>query len=225
MYKILFFIVYGFNSLYAQTIEVSHPNPKFGVFSTYYLKVKSINDGTKRVKLLEDLIYIDPNGQRWRSPKGSIVDGASIPKVFQKVIGTPYGGEYTLASVIHDVACVEQKEPWQKVHRAFYDAMLASGVKKQKAATMYLAVYEAGGRWGNNTNLHMNHEEILNLFGVNSFQGLLTEFQPFVSTLLLNNFNIKDLNLKNIDLNQILKRLNIQVSQTKNGLVVNLGEK
>jgi hypothetical protein len=64
------------------------------------------------------------------------------------------------------VAYDEKKESWQEVHRAFYDAMLASGVEAQKASLMYIAVYEASQRWGKNKNEHLSQEKILNLFGI-----------------------------------------------------------
>jgi hypothetical protein len=150
------------------TLSVTHPNAKYGVFSTYNLKVEPLEDGTGRVKLLEDLVFIDSKGKKWTAPKGHLVDGATIPEFFQSFIGTPYGGAYVLASVIHDVAIDEKKEPWQEVHRVFYDAMLASGVEPQKASLMYMAVYEVAPRWGKNQNEHLSQEKILNLMGVDA---------------------------------------------------------
>jgi hypothetical protein len=161
-----FLLFTSFSSAKVITLSVNHPDPRYGVFSTYYLKVEPLNDKTNRVRLLEDLIFIDSTGKKWTSPKGSVVDGATIPKALQSMIGTPYGGEYVLASVIHDVAYDEKKESWQEVHRAFYDALLASGVEANKASIMYIAVYEASGRWGKNKNKHLSQEKILNLFGV-----------------------------------------------------------
>jgi hypothetical protein len=160
----LLFTSFGFAKVI--TLSVTHPDPRYGIFSTYYLKVEPLNDKRNRVRLLEDLIFIDSKGKKWTAPKGHVVDGATIPKAFQSMIGTPYGGEYVLASVIHDVAYDEKKESWQEVHRAFYDAMLASGVEAQKASIMYIAVYEASQRWGKNKNEHLSQEKILNLFGI-----------------------------------------------------------
>jgi len=169
----LFLVIFTllFSSVaYAKTVtlSVTHPNAKYGVFSTYNLKVKPLNDGTRRVKLLEDLIFIDSKGKKWTSPKGSVVDGATIPEVFQGFIGTPYGGQYVLASVIHDIAYDEKKESWQDVHQAFYDAMLASGVEARKASLMYIAVYEASSRWGENQNEHLTDQKILSLVGADT---------------------------------------------------------
>ena len=167
--KLFLATFFTFTSLsYAEviTLSVNHPDPRYGVFSTYYLKVEPLNDNTNRVRLLEDLVFIDTKGKKWTAPKGHVVDGATIPKVFQSMIGTPYGGEYVLASVIHDVAYDEKKESWEEVHRAFYDAMLASGVEANKASLMYIAVYEGSERWGKNKNEHLSQEKILNLFGI-----------------------------------------------------------
>jgi len=168
-FKLFLATFFTFTSLsYAEviTLSVNHPDPRYGVFSTYYLKVEPLNDNTNRVRLLEDLVFIDTKGKKWTAPKGHVVDGATIPKVFQSMIGTPYGGEYVLASVIHDVAYDEKKESWEEVHRAFYDAMLASGVEANKASLMYIAVYEGSERWGKNKNEHLSQEKILNLFGI-----------------------------------------------------------
>jgi hypothetical protein len=46
--------------------------------------------------------------------------------------------------------------------------MLASGVEAQKASLMYMAVYEASSRWGENQNEHLSQEKVLNLMGVDA---------------------------------------------------------
>lgn len=99
------------------------------------------------MELLATFEFVDSNGVEWIAPKGSIVDGASIPRFAWSIIGGPFEGKYRDASVIHDVACVKKNRPWQEVHRAFFDAMLASGVDAIKAKTMYAAVYHFGPRW------------------------------------------------------------------------------
>ncbi len=164
---LLIFSLFSSSLLLAKevTLSVSHPNAKYGVFSTYDLKVQPLNDGSDRVKLLEELTFIDANGKKWTAPKGYVVDGATIPEFFQEFIGTPYGGQYVLASVIHDVAYDKRLGTWQEVHQVFYDAMLASGVEPRKAALMYMAVYEASERWGANQNEHLSDEQVLNLLG------------------------------------------------------------
>lgn len=69
------------------------------------------------------------------------------PRFAWSIIGGPFEGKYRKASVIHDVTCVEKARPWQEVHLAFYEAMLADGVGEKKAKVMYAAVYHRGPRW------------------------------------------------------------------------------
>ena len=188
---LVLFLLGTFSYAKVITLSVNHPDPRYGIFSTYYLKVEPLNDKSNRVRLLEDLIFIDSKGKKWTSPKGSVVDGATIPKAFQGIIGTPYGGEYVLASVIHDIAYDEKKESWQEVHRGFYDALLASGVEAKKASLMYMAVYEGSSRWGKDQNKHLSQEKILNFLGVNILES--KEFQELGSLidLLVKNLEFK----------------------------------
>lgn len=97
--------------------------------------------------LLEPFGYIDPAGKLWDAPKGSKVDGASIPRVAWSLLGGPFEDKYRDASVIHDVACNRREKRWQDVHLTFYTGMLASGVSATKAKLMYAAVYHFGPRW------------------------------------------------------------------------------
>lgn len=101
----------------------------------------------RSMELTHPFAYVDQRGKRWDAPKGSVVDGASIPRVFWTAIGGPFEGAYRNASVVHDVACVERRQPWQEVHRMFYHAMRAAEVEQVKAALMYAAVYRFGPRW------------------------------------------------------------------------------
>lgn len=105
-----------------------------------------LDDGRK-VRLLENYTYVDPAGVVWKVPKGTVVDGASIPKPFWSVIGGPFEGKYRNASVIHDFYCATKDRDWKSVHRMFYDAMLESSVERIRANVMYYAVYYFGPRW------------------------------------------------------------------------------
>ena len=105
------------------------------------------NDDGRTMTLTEPFAYLDPTGSRWEAPKGTTVDGASIPQFAWSIIGGPFEGNYRKSSVIHDVACVEKKRPWELVHQTFYTGMLASGVSTVKAKVMYAAVYHFGPRW------------------------------------------------------------------------------
>jgi hypothetical protein len=101
----------------------------------------------RTLTLLEDFSYTDPQGRAWVAPKGSVVDGASIPTWAWPIIGGPLEGKYRDSSVIHDVACIKHWAQWETVHEVFYWGMLASGVEEWRAKVMFTAVYHFGPRW------------------------------------------------------------------------------
>ena len=105
-------------------------------------------DGPDRsMKLLATFAFVDPRGKRWVAPEGSIIDGASIPRILWSVAGSPYTGDYRRSSVLHDVACDERKVPSKDVHRMFYDAMVCDGVSEAQAVEFYTAVRLFGPSW------------------------------------------------------------------------------
>jgi len=101
----------------------------------------------RKMQLLEDFVYLDSNGLEWRATKGSIIDGASIPKFFWRVIGSPFIGLYRDPSVIHDVYCDSKLRPAQDVHNCFNEMMFTKDVKETKRETMFNAVNTFGPRW------------------------------------------------------------------------------
>ncbi len=104
------------------------------------------HDG-RLMTLVEPFAYVDPRQARWEAAAGAVIDGASIPRAFWSVIGSPFAGEFRKASVVHDVACEERNRPWRAVHRMFYEACRLGGVGAGKAKTMYYAVFHFGPRW------------------------------------------------------------------------------
>jgi hypothetical protein len=104
------------------------------------------NDG-RRMTLLSELRYTDPEGVVWIAPAGSVVDGASIPRALWSLMGGPFEGKYRNASVLHDIAYEQQSRPWKQCDRMFYNAMRCSGVGSTEAKTMYYALYRHGRHW------------------------------------------------------------------------------
>ncbi len=127
---------------------VSLPTPSHSDWGRFEGEVVASWDADGRLMTLrEDFAYVDPAGRRWLAPAGTVVDGASIPRLFWTVIGSPFSGRYRNASVVHDIECDEMREPWQDVHRMFYEACRAGGVEEAQAKIMYYAVYHFGPRW------------------------------------------------------------------------------
>lgn len=103
--------------------------------------------GGREARLVTNFGYIDPHGTDWSAPRGSIVNGASIPQAFWSFVGGPWDGAYRQASVVHDVACETMQASWQDTHRMFYEACRCGGVDERTAKLMYWAVYHFGPRW------------------------------------------------------------------------------
>jgi hypothetical protein len=110
------------------------------------------------MELVDKFGFRDETGLDWMVPKGTRVDGASIPQALWSIVGSPFTGKYRDASVIHDYYCDARLRPWRDVHRVFYEAMIVSRVSDARAKVMYAAVYFAGPRWSD-TVVHNNNLE------------------------------------------------------------------
>ncbi len=118
----------------------------FGAYDGLPAQVALLADG-RQAKLLAPISYRQGNGTAWPVPVDSLLDGASIPRLFWTLIGGPFEGLYRDASIVHDRYCVTKERPWPDTHRMFYEAMRCSGVAEAKAKIMYYAVYRFGPRW------------------------------------------------------------------------------
>lgn len=101
----------------------------------------------RSIQLLNQVRFVDSKNVTWVAPKGTWVDGASIPQFAWSLVGGPLDGPYRDASIIHDVYCESRSRPWKQVHRVFYEGLLARDVPMEKALTMYAAVMKYGPRW------------------------------------------------------------------------------
>lgn len=113
------------------------------------VKVEWLRGSTaeRRMRLLEDFSYVDPKGKIWLAPKGSLTDGASIPRALWTLVGAPFEGQYREAAVVHDVYCETKSQPHQDVHRIFYYATRAAGVSEFYSKVLYGGVVAGGPKW------------------------------------------------------------------------------
>lgn len=109
--------------------------------------ITSWESNGRDMRLEEPFKFVDPQGKSWPVPKGTVVDGASIPSFLWSVIGGPFSGKYRYASVIHDYYCANPIRSAQDTHKVFYAASVASGVSKGKAWVLYQAVDTFGPSW------------------------------------------------------------------------------
>jgi hypothetical protein len=99
------------------------------------------------MQLLEDFWYIDPQGRRWDAPKGTIIDGASIPRTLWSSVGSPYTGDYRRAAVVHDAVVGKKGILRAEADTMFYYACLAGGCSLVQAKLLYAGVRV--GAWVN----------------------------------------------------------------------------
>lgn len=122
----------------------------------------------RNMQLTQRFVFIDPRGKEWVAPKGSVVNGASIPGSLWSTVGGPYEGQYRHASVVHDVACDEMTSKWEDVHNMFYEACRCGGVSLVQAKTLYYAVYNFGPRWQDPTLREISPHGAVRSFGAGS---------------------------------------------------------
>ena len=125
------------------------PKKKINKRCGYFIgkpKTEWLDDG-RTMRLLEDFIYVDRKGRKWIAPKGSLIDGSSIPKIFWTLFTSPFVGRHRNASIVHDVYCKTRTRPHKAVHDMFYYACLAGGLKKRRALAMWAAVAGGGPQW------------------------------------------------------------------------------
>ena len=102
--------------------------------------------GSRNMILEEDFYYIDPEGRKWNAPKGSHLNGATIPMALWNIIGSPYTGKYRRASVVHDVGVGELSNPdvsteeRKKADRMFYHACRYDDCSRHFAKMLYTGV-------------------------------------------------------------------------------------
>jgi hypothetical protein len=108
---------------------------------TLWLTENEIPD--RKMQMLADFSFTDPAGVVWLTPKDYVVDGASIPRAFWTLVGSPYTGDYRRASIVHDKACDHASgntSACRKAHRMFYHACRAGGCSIPEATLLYIGV-------------------------------------------------------------------------------------
>jgi hypothetical protein len=97
----------------------------------------------RRMELIDDFSFDDRAGRRWPAPAGSTIDGASIPRPLWTTVGSPYTGDYRRASIVHDVACVEAGDDFQRrlaADKMFFEACRAGGCSVFEATALFVGV-------------------------------------------------------------------------------------
>ena len=100
--------------------------------------------GNDKWQLTKVLIYETLSGNLIIVPQGFISNGASIPRFFWRLIGSPWSGKYGRAAVVHDYMCFAEKVPRKQADKIFLEIMQELGVSWWRRGVMYWAVRVAG---------------------------------------------------------------------------------
>lgn len=118
--------------------------------------VEFLPDG-KRVRIKKSFTYYTEE-YKITIPEGFVCDGASIPRAFWWLIGSPFTGRYRNAAFLHDYLYYTQMYSRKKADRIFLEAMKILRVFWLRRRAMWLAV-RIGGYWPWNKR----RDEILDL--------------------------------------------------------------
>ena len=102
-------------------------------------------------RLLDELRYEESDGQVWVTPSNAILDGRSVPLLFNKLIGNPFELDFPKTAITYDYAVKSKFHSWKSAQRMFYDGALTEGVDPVKAKIMYTLLSASGSRWAQHT--------------------------------------------------------------------------
>ncbi len=106
-------------------------------------------------------VWVLDDDFEWETPYGVTIalfagfefDGASIPRLFWRVIGPPLAGPYAPAAAIHDLLYASEIVERKVADCLFNSAMKELGVPAWKRFLMHKAVRLGGGNsWKNHTD-------------------------------------------------------------------------
>jgi hypothetical protein len=93
--------------------------------------------------LLKD-VTVESLGYRITVMKGLEFDGASIPKMFWSIIGSPFTGKYTRSALVHDALYMSESLTRKEADSVFLGLMKQDGVSLLKRNVMWGAVRIGG---------------------------------------------------------------------------------
>lgn len=102
-----------------------------------------LNSNNNEAILLDDFIA-ETLKYKFKIKKGFVFDGASIPKLFWNVIGSPFTGKYKEAALVHDALYASEYFKRKECDDIFLDLMERADVGYFKRYTMYWAVRIGG---------------------------------------------------------------------------------
>ena len=136
---------------------ISAVAPESNRFAPAAITLREVPETPYKELADEVLTFRDSLGITWSAPRGTLTDGASVPRLGLLVTDGRFGPAMLKAAVLHDAYCGEanvdrcpaqfHRRPWTEVHRMFYEALVAGGTPSVRAGIMFAAVWLGGPRW------------------------------------------------------------------------------
>ena len=104
--------------------------------------------GKNKYELLEEFSF-HAFEKVWIIPAHFHWDGASIPRFFWRVVGTPFEPIHMRAALVHDWFCVYQPDGtnFEMAADLFCEMLLQDGKSRRMASIMRKAVVFGGPKW------------------------------------------------------------------------------
>jgi hypothetical protein len=162
--------------------DLGHSATGFGQF--YGVPVTRWMPDGERMTLLNDFAYVDPNTHIWQAKAGTLIDGASIPRAFWTVVGSPFTGQYRNASIIHDYYCQNRHQSHNATHFMFYRACRCGGCGVVQAKMLFYAVWHFGPKWADDgTRYRMSGIARPTMAAVMSIHQFITDHNPTIEMM------------------------------------------
>lgn len=120
--------------------------------------------GEQKFLLLSPLIYEDEK-YHIETMSGFIYDGGSIPRLFRS-IDCPLGGIGSRAYCVHDILYGTQLVGRYEADRVLYRALIADGMDRARAISIYLAVRTGGALAYSNIDRKDMYWQYVNIWSV-----------------------------------------------------------
>jgi hypothetical protein len=99
------------------------------------------------IRLVEPFGFVQADGTSWTIAPGSVVDGRSLPPLFEKFFGPAFDGGFRKVAVVYDHVSKDMTQSWQAAQRMFFEASVVEGILPVEAKVMYLLLNATGPRW------------------------------------------------------------------------------
>ncbi|MEM1358205.1 MAG: DUF1353 domain-containing protein [Bacteroidota bacterium] len=155
-----------------QIVDFSEREAAQSAFVPVRINLQKVAHSHMKELVDEELRFIDSMGTAWIAPKGTLTDGATVPRL-ALWLGEERFTPYLLkAAVIHDAYCSGEnanrardqyrRRPWREVHRMFHEALVADGTPALEAKVLFAAIWISGPRWDDTAHdLSQIPEEVL----------------------------------------------------------------